>query len=124
MFYVIEQDGTLQWEVSDEFAIPSGMLYTTIVPPIGMVRPKLVGTDWVDIGEVVYVPTKAELEIDERLWRNIELSRADIELNKVQDGVGTGTVTVWRQYRVDLRNWPESPLFPDSKCRPASPDRL
>lgn len=59
--------------------------------------------------------------IREKFWRNDELSRADIELNKVQDGVGTGTVAAWREYRCYLRDWPESPDFPDSTKRPKSP---
>lgn len=57
---------------------------------------------------------------DERQWRNAELLRADVELNKVQDG-GTGTVTAWREYRNALRDWPESPDFPNVEARPVSP---
>lgn len=62
------------------------------------------------------------LETEERAWRNTELFRADIELNKVQDGMGTGTVGTWREYRCALRNWPESEFFPDSTKRPVAPD--
>ncbi len=58
----------------------------------------------------------------ERHWRDSELSRADIQLNKVQDGMGTGTVSAWREYRCSLRDWPESPDFPDSTKRPMAPD--
>lgn len=60
----------------------------------------------------------------ERGWRNAEISRADIELNKVQDGCGTGSVTAWRQYRVELRNWPEHLQFPVQDYRPKAPDSL
>lgn len=59
---------------------------------------------------------------EERTWRNIELERADVELNKVQDGMGIGTVTQWRAYRCELRDWPEHPDFPDSTKRPIAPD--
>jgi hypothetical protein len=58
----------------------------------------------------------------EREWRDIEISRADIELNKVQDGAGVGTVSEWRLYRVALRNWPTHPEFPKVESRPVAPD--
>jgi hypothetical protein len=57
----------------------------------------------------------------ERVWRNSELARADIELNKVQDGA-PGTVGEWRSYRNALRGWPEDKNFPDSEQRPTAPD--
>lgn len=60
--------------------------------------------------------------IAEREWRNAEISRSDIELNKVQDGVGTGTVGAWREYRCALRDWPEHPDFPQADKRPVAPD--
>lgn len=69
-------------------------------------------------------PTPEQLAFIERVWRNAELERADIELNKVQDGMGTGTVTAWREYRCALRNWPEHESFPDSSFRPVAPDFL
>lgn len=50
--------------------------------------------------------------LEERSWRDKELARADIELLKVQDGRGTGTVGDWRDYRNDLRDYPESEGFP------------
>ena len=60
----------------------------------------------------------------ERAWRNSELSRADIELNKIQDGEsGTqGTVASWREYRKALRAWPQATAFPLTAKRPKSPD--
>lgn len=54
----------------------------------------------------------------ERKWRNDELARADIELLKVQDGIGTGNVQDWRDYRNALRDWPEHPEFPNQDYRP------
>lgn len=68
------------------------------------------------------VPTPEQLSSIERAWRDGELDRADIELNKVQDGMGTGTVGAWREYRCALRGWPESEFFPDSTKRPVAPD--
>ena len=50
--------------------------------------------------------------------RDAELNKADIELNKVQDGRGTGLVSDWRDYRNALRDWPEHESFPDSAFRP------
>lgn len=76
-------------------------------------------------GIPVMVPVRTQLEAAataERVWRNTELNRADIELNKTQDGMGVGTVTAWREYRCALRRWPESQDFPDSTKRPVAPD--
>lgn len=55
-----------------------------------------------------------------RMWRNAELFRADIELYKVQDGMGTGSVSEWRAYRCALRNWPDTADFPTTP--PKAPD--
>lgn len=69
-------------------------------------------------------PTPEQLASVERSWRNGELARADIELNKVQDGMGVGTVASWREYRCLLRDWPQHTSFPDSSFRPVAPDFL
>lgn len=60
--------------------------------------------------------------VEERVWRNLELQRADIELNKVQDGEGVGSVQSWRDYRKQLRAWPQDKNFPLSSARPKAPD--
>ena len=65
--------------------------------------------------------TVEELAVIARAWRDSELARADVELNKVQDGMGVGTVTQWRAYRVALRNWPTTDGWPES-TKPVSPD--
>ena len=80
--------------------------------------------EWVNKGgkTLPYVEPQEVVEAKERAWRNTELSRADIELNKVQDGMGGGTVTSWREYRCALRNWPANQDFPDSTKRPIAPD--
>lgn len=59
----------------------------------------------------------------ERAWRNSELSKSDIELNKVQDSdpKAKGSVSDWRAYRKALRAWPENAYFPDVNHRPISP---
>lgn len=67
-------------------------------------------------------PTDEEIKAIERSWRNNELNRADIELNKVQDGMGVGSVASWREYRCALRRWPEHEKFPDINFRPVAPD--
>lgn len=61
-------------------------------------------------------------ESQERQWRNAELIRADEELNKVQDAdpKAVGTVGQWREYRKNLRAYPESEGF-SSGVRPVSP---
>ena len=68
------------------------------------------------------VITPEQIASNERAWRNGELDRADIELNKVQDGMGHGTVGEWREYRCALRNWPGHASFPDVASRPVAPD--
>lgn len=74
--------------------------------------------EWVDV-EL----TNSDIEMSERLWRNSELIRADLELNKVQDSdpKSIGSVSQWREYRKALRAWPESPYFPSKDKRPVSP---
>lgn len=57
---------------------------------------------------------------EERQWRDGELALADIELNIVQDGDGYGTVTDWRTYRKELRDYPEGINFPYG-VRPIKP---
>jgi hypothetical protein len=49
----------------------------------------------------------------ERSWRDSELAKADIELSKVQDGRGNGLVSDWRDYRIELREYPEAKDFPN-----------
>lgn len=62
----------------------------------------------------------AEKVKEERSWRDTELARADIELAKAQDGMGTKTVSEWRAYRCRLRRYPESVGFPYGE-RPLAP---
>ena len=60
----------------------------------------------------------------ERIWRDSELLRSDIELYKAQDAdpKSVGSVTDWRFYRKALRAWPESKGFPKEAYRPIAPD--
>jgi len=56
-----------------------------------------------------------------RTLRDGELTRADIMLNRVQDGeTGIGTQKAWRAYRVALRVWPDTDSFPE--VMPLAPD--
>jgi hypothetical protein len=123
-FYIYNEQGFLEWEVSSESAIPAGLLYTSVPPDSELIRPKFNNStsSWSEGGSIQYIPTMDEIVSNERIWRNAELNRADIELNKVQDGMGTGTVAAWREYRCSLRDWPESRDFPDSTKRPVAPD--
>lgn len=70
----------------------------------------------------VEAPSKDQVEYQEITWRNSELIRADGELNKVQDAdpKAIGTVGQWREYRKNLRAYPESEGF-SSGIRPVSP---
>jgi len=69
-------------------------------------------------------PTADELAATERAWRNGELRRADIEINKAEDTVGAFDAAAWRTYRIVLRDWPVDPAFPDSVLRPVAPDKV
>ncbi len=68
--------------------------------------------------------TQTQLIYKERVWRDGELMRSDIELNKVQDAdsKAVGSVSDWRSYRKALRALPEHPLFPAIEARPVAPD--
>lgn len=57
---------------------------------------------------------------DARIWRNSELSRADVIINKIEDFEIEGDSKPWRQYRATLRNWPATEDFPATK--PTAPD--
>lgn len=71
-------------------------------------------------------PTEEDKAVVERLWRDAELARADIELYKVQDSdpKAVGTVAGWREYRKALRAWPEHEDFPNKEKRPVAPDAV
>lgn len=73
--------------------------------------------------EWTIIPPTASAE-SERAWRNLELQRSDVELYKVQDSdpKAVGAVSQWREYRKNLRNWPEHGSFPNKEFRPVSPD--
>lgn len=57
-----------------------------------------------------------------RDWRNGELARADVMVNRIEDFEIEGDATMWRKYRVALRNWPSTSGFPSQKSRPTAPD--
>lgn len=55
-----------------------------------------------------------------RGWRDAELLKADIEVNKAAD-TSNPTEQSWRQYREALRHWPASEYFPSQASRPIAP---
>ncbi len=67
-------------------------------------------------------PTDEEKAATERSWRDAELRRADIEINKDEDAAGVFDAVPWRTYRAELRDWPADPTFPDPAYRPVAPD--
>ena len=81
---------------------------------------------WVECGgvvepEVSVAEAKASADTKARELRDAELARADIMLNRVQDGeTGIGTQKAWRAYRVSLRDWPSTESFPLDA--PVAPD--
>lgn len=91
---------------------------------------RFIDGEWVVSVAVVETPDKptkedlVEAECKEaRALRDAELARADIMLNRVQDGeTGIGTQKAWRAYRVCLRNWPSTKAFPE--VFPVAPDAI
>lgn len=59
--------------------------------------------------------------LDERMWRNDELKKADVIINKIEDFEIEGDSKAWRKYRVALRNWPDHDKFPSKRSRPKAP---
>jgi hypothetical protein len=85
------------------------------------------GIGWIHNGDGTFSappmppPTADELAATERLWRDGELKRADIEISKAEDTLGAFNAETWRAYRMNLRDWPADPLFPDPASRPVAP---
>lgn len=65
----------------------------------------------------VYSPE--QLAFTARYQRNLRLSQADANINRIEDEAGD--TTAWRQYRKALRDWPASAGFPDLATMPAAP---
>lgn len=65
-------------------------------------------------------PSEEELAAAERTWRDEQLLLADNEIRKHEDGDAnvTGATQDWRNYRLALRSWPQSPDFPNADKRP------
>lgn len=74
-------------------------------------------------------PTADELSVRERLWRDAEIERVKWlrERHRDQLDIGEQTTLMPEQfhellvYMQALRDWPQSPDFPDSQHRPAVP---
>lgn len=76
---------------------------------------------WKVIARELFDESYKSAKVIAKEWRDAELSRADIQLNKVQDGMKIGgTVNDWRKYRVALRVWPDAEDFPVNA--PVAPD--
>lgn len=91
----------------------------------GLPRGMTVGADSNGHPVLVDVPPEDEDKVNqERAWRDGELNRADVELYKVQDSdpKAVGTVGMWREYRRELRIWPEHTNFTIKESRPVAPD--
>lgn len=69
---------------------------------------------WVKIDKSI-----EDLSVEERIWRDAQLKNCDLEINKLEDiGTHETIISLWRKYRVNLRNWPENSNFPNKKFRP------
>ena len=84
---------------------------------------------WVKEGLVPMTPEEVEVHKNpkltleqasslERQWRDSELAKADIEINKATDSANYPLEKSWRNYRIELRDWPENPDFPSKLYRP------
>lgn len=94
---------------------PSDKELTTI--ELGM----LLSADGVEHGKLGECPSVAMwASFDAKQWRNAELQRADVIINKIEDFEIEGDSKEWRKYRVTLRNWPSTEDFPSVK--PTAPD--
>lgn len=124
---------------SDPVASPDGMITCTIehvefgsIPYTYCPKQKdalslevgaLLKADGIKRSALKKCPTIAEFAaMDGRIWRNAELKRADVIINKIEDFEIEGDSKEWRKYRVALRNWPEVKGFPAEKSRPVAPD--
>lgn len=126
MKYELTAEGAFVCDCPDEdFQLDN---WTKDKPPQPCHSPRYIGErlvtgewvgHWVDEGPIT--ETFEQASVRERLWRDYELARADVELNKVQDGVGVGTVGAWREYRCALRDWPVHDKFPNEAYRPIAP---
>lgn len=77
---------------------------------------------WVADGNEPLPADRTEAKSTARGARNMELDRADVMLNRAADGEkGIGTQKAWREYRIALRNWPDTDSFPD--VMPTAPDK-
>ncbi|WP_164487452.1 phage tail assembly chaperone [Pseudomonas chlororaphis] len=74
-------------------------------------------------------PTREELAISEKIWREDELLKTDSVVARHRDEAESGEETTLtaaqyqelQRYRKNLRNWPEMTGFPDANLRPQSP---
>jgi len=63
-----------------------------------------------------------ELANDGLAWMFAELSNATEQIFRKEDGMTiVGNIVDWRNYRVELRGWPQDPDFPDESSRPVGP---
>lgn len=77
-------------------------------------------------------PTEEQLAASERFWRDARLAATDplVVRNRDEQEAGRATTLGAEQYqqlqgyRLDLRDWPDSPDFPNQARRPAAPEWL
>lgn len=128
MKYVIDANGAF---VRDELgSVDGGALWTVQPPPQPSWSPRYVGYAVIRNGECVggrwedperpaTISTPSMEEAAERLWRDQALALADRAIWTLED-LGQDA-SAWRAYRVQLRDWPQSGLFPNSAHRPEAP---
>lgn len=74
-------------------------------------------------------PSREELEVSEKIWREAALLKTDSVVARHRDEVESGDETTLsaaqyqalQEYRKSLRRWPEMAGFPDASHRPQSP---
>jgi hypothetical protein len=115
----------------DAVQIPANRL-DEILAGLGLQKTLVVGEggDLVLVDPVPVVPTLEQLAAVERTWRSGEVSRVLWLRERHRDQLeiaGPTTLTTEQfnallVYMQELRDWPQSPDFPDSQHRPTAPN--
>ncbi|WXL27763.1 phage tail assembly chaperone [Ectopseudomonas mendocina] len=122
MRFELDSTGRFLCDCPDKNVVLTNWSSTRPLQPCDSPRklgPRLETGEWV--GQ--WVDDGAKLQpvdpVAERLWRDSELTRADKAI-WAQEDLGLDS-TAWRAYRVQLRDWPQSALFPNPTHRPKPP---
>lgn len=120
---------SIHFLIPDDAVFISEERYSVVIanPPLGKLR----AHDEQGLPYLIDAPEPVQdLAGQERKWRDGELSSVIWLRDRHRDQLDIGTdITLTPEqftglltYMQDLRDWPQSPDFPDSQHRPAAPD--